>query len=56
MGLATIQIFGEYQDCHITDLPRLCRDTGPPSLAGFVFLGFDIPSFPAPTSLRESAR
>jgi len=22
------------------DIPRLCRDTGPPSLAGFVFLGF----------------
>ncbi len=23
----------------ILDLPRLCRDTGPPYKAGFVFLG-----------------
>ena len=26
------------------DIPRLCRDTGPPSLAGFVFLGFRSPN------------
>jgi hypothetical protein len=24
----------------IYDIPRLCRDTGPPHKAGFVFLGF----------------
>jgi TPR repeat protein len=39
MALATILIFGEYQDCDIPDIPRLCRDTGPPHKAGFVFLG-----------------
>jgi hypothetical protein len=40
MGLATVQIFGEYRDCPDHDLPRPCRDTGPPHKAGFVFLGF----------------
>ena len=35
------RIFGEYRDCQISDIPRPCRDTGPPYKAGFVFLGFD---------------
>src|SRR5208337_1358265 len=39
MGLVSDRVFGEYQSCDRSDLPRLCRDTGPPSLAGSVFLG-----------------
>ena len=30
---------GSIRIAEISDIPRLCRDTGPPSLAGFVFLG-----------------
>ena len=30
--------------CSDLDIPRPCRDTGPPSLAGFVFLGFRSPN------------
>jgi hypothetical protein len=42
MALATIQIFGEYRVCQDNDIPRPCRDTGPPHKAGFVFSGFRI--------------
>jgi hypothetical protein len=31
IGLATIQIFGEYRGCHTFRYPPACRDTGPPS-------------------------
>ena len=51
------RVFGEYQDCHDTDIPRPCRDTGPPSLAGFVFLGLSVSEFSANQCAiqRESA-
>jgi len=39
MALATIQIFGEYRSCSDNDIPRLCRDTGPPLQGGFRVLG-----------------
>jgi hypothetical protein len=38
-GLASIQILGEIQDCHVLIFPRPCRDTGPPSRRVCVFLG-----------------
>ena len=44
MALASDAIFGEYRGCHTFDIPRPCRDTGPPSLAGFVFLGVRSPN------------
>jgi hypothetical protein len=44
MALATVQFFGEYRVCQDIDIPRLCRDTGPPLLAGFVFSGFVSPN------------
>jgi hypothetical protein len=40
MALASDAIFGDYRVCQDIDIPRLCRDTGPPHKAGFVFLGF----------------
>jgi hypothetical protein len=56
-GLVSDRIFGEYQRCHTLDIPRPCRDTGPPSLAGFVFLGLNVSEFSANQSAvrRESA-
>ena len=37
-ALTESSVFGEYQDSHVTDLPRLRRDTGPPPRRVFVFL------------------
>jgi hypothetical protein len=48
--LATIQIFGEYQDCQVPEFPA-CRDTDPAFEAGFVFLGLRFS-----TQLNESTR
>src|SRR5271157_3457123 len=50
-GLVSDRVFGEYQRCHTSDIPRPCRDTGPPLLAGFVFLGLNVSE-----NQRESAR
>ena len=44
MALATIQVFGDYRSCLDLDIPRLCRDTGPPSMAGSLFLGVRSPN------------
>jgi hypothetical protein len=46
-GLVSDRIFGEYRGCHTFDIPRPCRDTGPPLLAGFVFLGLNVSEFSA---------
>jgi hypothetical protein len=39
-GLRRISFSGSIAVVQTYDIPRPCRDTGPPSLAGFVFLGF----------------
>src|SRR5208337_3873624 len=46
-GLVSDRVFGEYLCCQTSDIPRPCRDTGPPSLAGFVFLGLNVSEFSA---------
>ena len=39
IGLATIQILGEYQDCQDLIFRRFVGTPTPPFVAGFVFLG-----------------
>ncbi len=47
MRLQRFRFSGSIGSAKILDIPRLCRDTGPPFKAGFVFLGCE---------LRESRR
>src|SRR5208337_4104159 len=40
-GLVSDRVFGEYGGCQTFDIPRLCRDTGPPLWRVSCFWGFD---------------